>query len=197
MIQESLGFIVDQVNEYIALKAGGDTTRVQLNALVDQQGAVQIEVDRVACTLVSIEEERIGKAQMAYEVVNGVTTKKNPPLKFNLYVLFAANPKIDTASTNYGEGLKLISHIITFFQGKNVFDKYNSPGIPSGIDKLIMEIYTMPIEQQNYLWASLGAKYLPSILYRVRLLEFEDERILQNQPAVHTIKTTLEDKLDN
>ena len=195
MINESLSFIVEQVNEYIGLKAGGDTTRVELNALVDQDGKVQVDDDRVACTLVSIEEERIAKVHVAYEVVNGVSTKKNPPLKFNLYILFAANPKIETAKTNYGEGLKLISHVITFFQGKNVFDKYNSPGMPDGLNKLIMEVYSMPIEQQNYLWGALGAKYLPSVLYRLRLVVMNDERVHENQPAVSAVKTTLEDKL--
>lgn len=194
MINESLTFIVDQVNEYIGLKAGGDTTRVELNALVDQDGKVQVDADSVACTLVSIEEERTAKSQISYKVVNGVSTKKNPPLKFNLYIIFAANPKIDTAKTNYGEGLKLISHIITFFQGKNVFDKYNSPGMPDGLEKLILEVYSLPIEEQNYLWGALGAKYLPSILYRVRLVVMDDEQVHQNQPAITTIDTSLEDK---
>lgn len=196
MINESLSFIVDQVNEYIALNTGGDSTRIELNALVDQKGDILVGDDKIACTLVSIEEERIGKSQIAYEVVNGVSTKKNPVLKFNLYVLFAANPKISTAKTNYGEGLKLISHIITFFQGKNVFDKYNSPGMPDGLEKLILEVYSMPIEQQNYMWGALGAKYLPSILYRMRLVTMDDKRVQENQPAITSIDTSLEEKLN-
>lgn len=195
MLEESLNFIVDQVNEYIALKAAGDTTRVELNSLVDQKGDVQVGDDKVACTLVSLEEERIAKSQIAYEVINGVSTKKNPPLKFNLYILFAANPKISTSNTNYGEGLKLISHIISFFQGKNVFTKTNSPSLPDRIEKLIMEVYSMPIEQQNYLWGALGAKYLPSVLYRVRLIVMDDQLVHENQPAITTINTSLEDKL--
>jgi len=197
MLEESLSFIVDKVNEYIALQAAGDSTRVELNALVDQKGDVQVGDDKVACTLVSLEEERISKAQYVHEVQNGVTTKKNPPLKFNLYVLFAANPKISTANTNYGEGLKLISHIIAYFQGNNYFTKTNAPEIPDGIEKLIMEVYSMPIEQQNYMWGALGAKYLPSVLYRMRLVVIDAQAVNENQPAINTINTSLEDKLNN
>lgn len=192
MIQESLTFIVDQVNEYLSNKIGD--TPVVLNALVDQKGDIQIANDDVACTLVSLEEERIGKSQVAYEVVNGVSTMKNPPLKFNLYILFAANPRISTTNTNYGEGLKVISHIITCFQGKNVFDKYNSPDFPPGIEKLIMEVYSLPIEQQNYMWSALGAKYIPSILYRVRLIVMDDKKVHENQKAIETISTSVEGK---
>jgi len=194
MINESLGFLVNQVNEYITLKTGGDSL-VELNGLVDQQGNLQIAEDRVACTLVSITEERLAKSQVTYQVVNGVSTKKNPVLKFNLFIVFAANPKIEAASTNYPEGLKLISHIITFFQGKNVFDKYNSPGMPDGLEKLVMEIYNLPVEEQSYLWGSLGAKYMPSILYRVRLVTMDDDLVQQSQPAITGIKTIIEDKL--
>ena len=197
MIQESLSFIVDQVNEYLSQKAG--KTPVVLNALVDQKGDIQISDDEVACTLVSLEEERIGKSQVAYEVVNGVSTAKNPPLKFNLYILFAANPKLSSnvANSNYGDGLTLVSNIITCFQGKNVFDKTNSPKFPSGIQRLVMEVYSMPIEQQNYLWGALGAKYMPSILYRVRLLVMDDQKVQANQPAIDTISTSVEGKFRN
>ena len=67
--------------------------------------------------------------------------------------------------------------------------------MPDGLNKLIMEVYSMPIEQQNYLWGALGAKYLPSVLYRLRLVVMNDERVHENQPAVSAVKTTLEDKL--
>lgn len=193
MIQESLTFIVDQVNEYLSNKIGD--TPVVLNALVDQKGDIQIANDDVACTLVSLEEERIGKSQIAFQVVDGVSTVKNPPLKFNLYILFAANPRISTTNTNYGEGLKVISHIITCFQGKNVFDKSNSPDFPNEVEKLIMEVYSLPIEQQNYMWSALGAKYIPSILYRVRLIVMDDNRIQANMPSTNTVSTNSEAKL--
>lgn len=197
MIKESLSFLVDQANEYIFQKLAGKP--VVLNALVNQQGVIQIAENEVACTLVSLEEERIGKSQVAYEVVNGVSTAKNPPLKFNLYILFAANPALSetVSSSNYGQGLMLISNIITCFQGKNVFDKTNSPDFPPELERLVLDVYSMPIEQQNYLWGAIGAKYMPSVLYRARLIVMDDQKVQANQPAVSTISTSVEGKLGN
>jgi len=33
----------------------------------------------------------------------------------------------------------------------------------------------MNSEQVNHLWATLGGKYLPSVLYKVRMLTIEDD----------------------
>ncbi len=185
MINVALKFLVNELNEFIALKAGGDNTRVQLNGLVNQAGDVMVGDDKVGCTLINVEEERIAKAQMPYApALNGNTTRRNPPIKLNLYVLFAANPRIETTSTNYEEGLKLISHIVSFFQSKNHFDTENSPGLDPLIDKLVVELYSLPVEQQNYLWGSIGAKYMPSVLYRVRLLEIQEDAALDSSPSI-------------
>lgn len=194
MIKEALRFIVQEVNEYIGMKAAGDTTRVQLNGLVNQDGVVQIASDKIGCTLINIEEERIARSQVPYAPsVGGNSVRKNPSVKLNLYILFAANPKIETTMTNYEEGLALISHIISFFQSKNHFDHENSPGLDPRIEKLLLELYSLPVEQQNYLWGSIGAKYMPSVLYRVRLLEIQENNLLDSNQVISEIDGKLGD----
>lgn len=94
MIQRSLSFIVNQVNEYLSQKVG--ETPVVLNALVDQKGDIQISDDEVACTLVSLEEERVGKSQVAYEVVNGVSTAKKTTAQIqSVYSVCSKSEAID------------------------------------------------------------------------------------------------------
>jgi hypothetical protein len=34
---------------------------------------------------------------------------------------------------------------------------------------------SMNFEQVNHLWATLGGKYLPSVLYKVRMVAIEDD----------------------
>ena len=36
-------------------------------------------------------------------------------------------------------------------------------------------MYTLNFEQINHLWSILGAKYLPSVLYKVRQLTIEED----------------------
>jgi hypothetical protein len=185
MIHTALKFLVEELNEYLALKLPGNPALVQLNALVDQEGIIKIDDNKVGCTLVNIEEERIARSQAPYSSpVGGNSVKKNPPVKLNLYLLFAANPTIEPATTNYQEGLRLISYIVTFFQSKCYFTQENSPGLDSDIDKLVVELYSLPVEQQNYMWGSLGAKYMPSVLYRVRLLQLEENATLETNPTI-------------
>ena len=35
----------------------------------------------------------------------------------------------------------------------------------------------MTFEQQNHLWGALGAKYMPSVMYRLALVAVRDEQI--------------------
>jgi len=189
MIKEALKFLVGELNEFIAIKTGGDTTRVELNGLVNQEGMIMIGADRIGCTLVNIEEERIARSQVTYAPsLNGNTTRINPTVKLNLYILFAANPKIETSTTNYEEGLALISLVVSFFQSKNHFDAENSPALDSRINKLLIELYSLPVEQQNYLWGSIGAKYMPSVLYRVRLIEIQESNALESNPMITEVR---------
>lgn len=189
MIKTALKFLVQDVNEFIGLKTAGDITRVQLIALVNQEGALYIPPDKVACTLINIEEERIAKSQMPYAPpLNGNATRLNPSVKLNLYIMFAANPKIEMSVNNYEEALTLISYIISFFQSKNHFDIENSPGLDPKIGKLLVELYSLPVEQQNYLWGSIGAKYMPSVLYRVRLVEIQENNALDSNQVISEIQ---------
>ena len=38
-----------------------------------------------------------------------------------------------------------------------------------------MELYTMNFEQVNHLWSTLGGKYLPSVLYKMKMIVISDE----------------------
>ena len=50
--------------------------------------------------------------------------------------------------------------------------------------KLIVELYSYSFEQQYNFWTILGAKYLPSVLYKVRLLAFQEKRLLNQNNAI-------------
>ena len=45
----------------------------------------------------------------------------------------------------------------------------------------------MGLEQQNHLWGYLGAKYLPSICYKVRMLVVQEQLGLGQQPGIGEI----------
>jgi hypothetical protein len=92
----------------------------------------------------------------------------------NIYLLFSMT------STSYENALKYLSWIIKFFQQKNVFTPANTPSAskPSSAEmnfKMILDLYSPTFEEANFLWSTLGGKQLPSVIYKLRLLELEHE----------------------
>ncbi len=83
----------------------------------------------------------------------------------------------------YEQGLSYLSLIIRYFQEQPVFNHENSPALSDQIEKLIMELITLPFADQNDLWNALRTTYQPSVLYKVKMVVFRDESALPT-PAV-------------
>ena len=68
-----------------------------------------------------------------------------------------------------------------------MFTSENSPGLDPRIEKLIVELYSLSFEQQHHLWGILGAKYLPSVMYRVRMITIQEAQAIDEQEALKEI----------
>ena len=106
-------------------------------------------------------------------------TDTNLPIHLNLYLMFASY----FSGSNYQEGLKFLSKTINYFQGQSVFDHQNSPGLDRNIDKLVLDIQNLSIDELSNLWGILSGKYLPSVLYKVRMVSY-DENAVKGQTSV-------------
>lgn len=168
MIDKCLEVLKNQLHQYlksIPELAVQSTDSVAISAIAKADGSVDIPENQLGLSLVNIEEDRVHKSQSTMQhTASGTVLQMNPEIKLNLYVLVAANYK------TYSTGLKFLSSAISFFQFKNVFTQSNTPELSPSIDKLVVELHTMGLEQQNHLWGYLGAKYLPSVCYRVRMI---------------------------
>jgi hypothetical protein len=131
--------------------------------------------------LVNIEEDRISKSPENYVRQDNNLIYKNPKIYLNLYALFAVN------LSSYPESLKRLSFIIQFFQYQNVFTPLGSPGLPAGIEKLILDLNTLSFQDMNNLWGILGSKYLPSVMYKIRMISISEEFSQGNAPLLHEI----------
>jgi hypothetical protein len=185
MIDDALKTLADQAQGFLERNSGssGDLQgRICLaNVVNPEDGSVALEPDSLGLCLVNIEEERVTKSQRASAPAAGRVAYLNPELKLNLHVLIAANYKV------YRTGLHFLSSVIRFFQAKSVFTPENTPELASGIQKLIVEMYTLNLEQQNHLWGALGAKYLPSVFYKVRMLTIQEELVAEEQPPITVV----------
>ena len=189
MIELALDFLCKQTNAYLLDKLDpappGDAIILanvsQLNEMQPNSGGNGADPQNAFVSLVSVEEDRISKSQENTIRKDNVITYKNPKVFLNIYVLFAVS------LPNYFESLRRLSLIIQFFQSKYVFDSSNSPTLDKGIEKLIVDMYTLNFEQSNQLWSTLGGRYIPSALYKVRLIGIEDTEPGTQAPLIDTI----------
>jgi hypothetical protein len=197
MIDLALDFLTKEINTYITLRAGahGGDGWIVLSNVAKEDGKWAIPNDSLGLSLINIEEERIFKEQQStFRNENGDIEHYNPELKLNLYVLISANftsNETNPGAYQYIEGLKQLSYVISFFQGKNVFTTDNSPGLDASVKKLVVELYSYSFEQQYNFWSVIGAKYLPSALYRVRMLTIQEKRVLDQAGVIESEDLTL------
>lgn len=185
MIDIALNILRNQVENHLTLvnhSIVNDEGFIVLSNVANDEGKWAIPSGKIGMSIINVEEERIIKDQVfEHRNTNGVYERYNPEIRLNLYVLFCANfVNAGNETSIYGEGLKQLSNVISFFQGKNVFTPDNTPDMDSKLKKLIVEIYSYSFEQQYNFWSILGAKYLPSVLYKVRLVSFQ-EKVLESQ----------------
>ncbi len=198
MIHTALQLLTSELNDYLDLKntsIAGETKCV-LSNVADESGDWAIPDNKLGLSLINIEEDTTLKEQEPKRVtVNGQVQKVNPVCKINLYVLITANyVSVGDNTTEYLEGLKQLSYAMSFFQGKNVFTPQNTPllvTLDPSIEVLYVDLHSYSFEQLYNFWSVVGAKYLPSVLYRVRMLRFQDDNILDMNPVITSTNMNL------
>lgn len=194
MIHQALNTILSEIAPFLNIRLGNAQNNagwiVQGN-VVGQNGTPPANNNRkVIASVVNMEEDRISRSwDIHRKQLDGTIATTKPEIRFNFYLLFAAYfPEAVGGNTiPYSDGLRALSGIISFFQQKNVFDKKNTPTLPDNFEKLIVEHYSLTLEQQNHLWGALGAKYLPSVMYKIRLIVFQEDTMLSSGPPISTI----------
>ena len=138
-------------------------------------------------SLVNIEEDRISKSHDNFIRKDGKIIYQNPKVYLNLYLLFSVS------LSTYSEALKRLSYIIQFFQQQYVFTPLSSPSMPADVEELILDLHTLSLQDMNNLWGILGSKYLPSIMYKMRMITISED-FAQGEAGMITA-ITINDKL--
>lgn len=195
MIHTSLSFLTNELNEHLKLRTGTpNVDRVFLTSVATESTGVVIPDKSLGVSLINIEEERVYKEQSSSIINNeGNVEYLNPEIKLNLYLLISANFQDNVendSSDDYVEGLKQLSFVISFFQAKNVFTKDNAPSLSDydpNIQRLVVELYSYSFEQLYNFWSVVGTKYLPSVLYKVKLLTFQEREFFDSSIPIEKI----------
>lgn len=187
MIYETLKFLSEEVNKYLSLKMGvlaeprlkiGNVSLALDNTLTGENSLA----GKAILSLVNVEEDKVAKQQEHYARSESSTVYKSAPLYLNLYVLFSIN------KPEYDDCLKWLGHIMQFFQHQQVFTPITHPNLDPRIPKVVIDLFSLNFEQVNHLWSTLGGKYMPSVLYKIRQISVDENLTISESGFVKTIQ---------
>jgi hypothetical protein len=195
MIYETLQILQEQLENYFIEVGLGKIIILENISLWESgsQDASKVE-NKVVLTLLKLEEETTLKNTLSYKIKEGKTEYRNPPVHLNLYLLISAN--CDT----YDKSLRSISKVIQFFQGKKIFTSANTVYNRTNVSfdlldyfKFILELYTPGFEELNNVWGTLGGRQLPCVIYRIQLIQLEQDKKLATSEVITHVGGDLND----
>jgi hypothetical protein len=187
MIYETLGFLAKELNKYYNYKlittsdprvVIGNVARAFDPGLTSEKSME----DKAVLSLVNIEEDRAAKRPENYRKKEATAVYANPPIPLNLYVLFSVTKDA------YKDSLILLGLAIQYFQAHTTFTPETYPDLDGRIERITVEMYTMNFEQVNHLWGTLGGKYLPSVLFKVRQIQIDDGSVERETGLIREIR---------
>jgi len=162
MIYECMNIITESLNNQIKKKFGLNKNKVKLSDVINKDNNTEIgDLDKITVSLVNMEQEKV--------LINN--NKSNTPVYLNLYVLFAVYFGEDGS---YAQALRELSEIIGFFASQRVFSPQNSPDMPSGVEKMVLDLENVSHQDLQNIWMTTNGKFTPSALYKVRMITIGD-----------------------
>lgn len=169
MINKALQFTNDILDQFLRNRFGLTESKVILNNLIENSGAIPlVNQNKVVISLINIEKETSKPFYIRNKrLENGSYADVNPAERYNLDLLISGN------FDDYNETLKFINAVILFFQINVAVDASSFSSIPAGLSKLEFEIEKIGYHQMHSLWTAMGAKYQPSVIYKLRLVTIQ------------------------
>ncbi|MDD5034760.1 MAG: DUF4255 domain-containing protein [Methylococcaceae bacterium] len=177
MIDKTFAFILKELDDFLKRLYPSAEAHAVMSSLTNLDGTLPLGIEnKLILTLVNVERESAAPATGLARPGNAVRVA--PPLNLNLFILVTAH-----FGANYLEALKFLSAALAFFQSNPVFSPHSGPAFPEGLDKLSLDMVSLDMQTQNYLWSNLGGKYMPSVLYKARMLNIQTGRIAERVPV--------------
>lgn len=188
MIRQAMKFTRDQLNASLLRRFPTDGDWVAISNVVASGGGAPAGLrNQLAMTLINIERDATASATRPQLERGEVTaTTMAPAMAINLDVLISAH-----FEDNYEDGLNMLSAAIGHFQSKTVYNPQSSPDLPKGMQKLTTEWVDLNLREVHNLWTVLGGRYLPSALYKLRMITVQEGLVQGEVPLITGTSVTL------
>lgn len=156
MIGATLSFLREELNDHLKARFDTESDQIRLAPVVEPDGETPPELaNGLAMTLINLQHEPVARHTIGASNESGQT----------LQLLISAN-----FPNRYLDGVAQLSEVMNFFRNRPLFDRQSAPALPDAIERLSVEWQDMDTAATSQLWLALGARYRPSMVYRVRML---------------------------
>jgi len=182
MIAAAINQIAKELNQSLGdVQNPGPPSAVVCSPLGPDGAPSPEAAEKLLVFLVNIERDPgISRAARWSGAAGGRIGLTPPPVNLNLLVMVAAN----YGGTKYGAALELLSRTLKVFQSRPVIDHHNAPDLDGGIERLVLELEDLSVTDLSNLWGVLGGHYMPSVLYRVRMITIDSHKLTAQVPTV-------------
>lgn len=180
MIERVLSAVVAELNASLTARFGAVASPRAVLGPVPDSSKEPAPDNPLTLSLVRIEEERVRRSQPATRRRDEQVDILYPEVNLNIYLL------VSVQGSNYADSLKFLSTAVLFFQSHTHIDPSNCPGLDESIERIAIELCSQTFEEQNQLWGALSTRYIPSVLYRLRMITFQGGVPLRSTPVVQT-----------
>lgn len=169
MISKALQFTSDMLNQFLVNRFSLSEKVVLLNNVIEPDGTIpQKNQNKVVLSLINIEKETLKPFYVRNQrMPDGSFADINPAERYNLDMLITSNFE------DYQETLRFLNASLMFFQINQAVDHTASSAFPENLEKLEFEFQKLTFHQMQGLWNSMGAKYQPSVVFRMRLINIQ------------------------
>jgi len=171
MLEKSMQFTMQELDQYLRNKIGLNESIVAIDSIIQRDGSLTKSTqNKVVLSLINILRETSRPFSNVTKRLDVGYSKYVQPERYNINVLVSSN------FDNYSEALKFLNETILFFQINSAISEDTNPNMPDGIGRLEYELETITYHQMHSLWNAMGAKYQPSIIYKMRLVTLDPEQ---------------------
>lgn len=155
-----LTFISKNLNIFLTKKFDIDENKVVVNRIIDAEGSIPRENNnKIVISLINIvmESNIAGSFQKM--------DSKNEKIERHYYSFYIM---VNSNFNDYSESLLMLDATIEFFNEHYNFRATSYPDFPKELSQITMELFRSDFLDICNVWTSIGTKYQPSVIYKVR-----------------------------
>ncbi len=188
VIDAALSLTVSKLNGHLSGRFGAPEDIAVLAPLTDPDGKVsELTRNRLALFITNISEDSVPRRGQGRGAPLAGFTAGVDPLHLDVYAMLAASYDANI----YGEGLKMLSAALMYFQSYPMMTPQNTPNMPKGMQQLSFEISNLRVEEMGQMWGNLGGRYVPSVMFKIRTVTLTSGAITSLKPAIRKPRRSL------